>query len=75
MGPVLNSFGTCSLRLSEARESPKQKINVRGEKGKAAGNILSKRKGGIISPVQGASVYSPHGPRNGQILSESKFQH
>ena len=35
------------LHILEVWESPKQKIYERGEKGKAAGNILSKRKGGI----------------------------
>ena len=39
------SFGTCSLRHSGVRKSPKRKINERGGKWKAVGNILSSRKG------------------------------
>ena len=40
------SFGARSLRISGVWESPKRKINERDEKGKASGNIVSKRTGG-----------------------------
>ena len=41
------SFGTRLPWLRGVRELPKQEIKERGEKGKAAGNISSKRKGCI----------------------------
>ena len=51
-------FGTCSLRFSGVRKTPKRKINERGEKRKAAGQIyiciyiyiFSKRKRWMYSP-------------------------
>ena len=41
------TFGIPFPRISGVRETPRQKINERGEKPTGAGIILSKRKGGI----------------------------
>ena len=41
------TFGTLSLRISGVGTTPKRKINERCRKGKAAGLVFRKRKGGI----------------------------